>query len=108
MALYKTNPDVWDWSPYSPSTVVIFALILADRAEPQVTFYGKALHRHNSGFLKRVEVEPHPAIAEILTQFESTVRQCPLGFQICPELVPATGSLTTLKAIGFCIQSRES
>lgn len=54
-----------------------------------------------AGFLKCVEVERHPAIAEILTQFESTVRQCPLGCQICPELVPATGSLTTLKAIGF-------
>ncbi|WP_243418655.1 type II toxin-antitoxin system RelE/ParE family toxin, partial [Salmonella enterica] len=40
-----------------------------------------------AGFLKCVEVEPHPVIAEILTQFESTVRQCPLGFQICPELL---------------------
>lgn len=112
MALYKTNPDVWDSSPYSPSTVVIFALILADRAEPQVTFEYTFTVKHCidtiAGFLKCVEVERHPAIAEILTQFESTVRQCPLGCQICPELVPATGSLTTLKAIGFCIRPRES
>ncbi|ENT4152356.1 TPA: hypothetical protein ACTAOB_002249 [Salmonella enterica subsp. enterica serovar Oranienburg] len=89
-----------------------FALALADRAEPQVTFEYTFTVKHCidtiAGFLKRVEVEPHPAIVEILTQFESTVRQCPLGCQICPELVPATGSLTTLKAIGFCIRSRES
>ncbi len=89
-----------------------FALTLADRAEPQVTFEYTFTVKHCidtiAGFLKRVEVEPHPAIAEILTQFESTVCQCPLGCQICPELVPATGGLTTLKAIGFCIRSRES
>lgn len=110
MALYKTNSDVWDWSPYSPPTMVIF--LMADRAEPQVTFEYTFTVKHCidtiAGFLKRVEVERHPAIVEILTQFESTVRQCPLGCQICPELVPATGSLTTLKAIGFCIRSRES
>ncbi|KSB85869.1 hypothetical protein LFZ31_24890 [Salmonella enterica subsp. enterica serovar Newport str. S09097] len=81
-------------------------MILADRGgNRQVTFEYTFTVKHCidtiAGFLKCVEVERHPAIAEILTQFESTVRQCPLGCQICPELVPATGSLTTLKTIGF-------
>lgn len=72
-----------------------FALTMADRTEPQVTFEYTFTVKHRidtiAGFLKRVEVEPRPAIAEILTQFESTVRQCPLGCQICPELCQLPG-----------------
>lgn len=44
-----------------------------------------------AGFLKCVEVEPHPVIAEILTQFESTVRQCPLGFRFALNLCQLPG-----------------
>jgi len=38
-------------------------------------------------YLRRVDVEPRPVIADILAQFESTVGQFPLGSQICPELL---------------------
>ncbi|MDU4841199.1 MAG: type II toxin-antitoxin system RelE/ParE family toxin [Leclercia adecarboxylata] len=38
-------------------------------------------------FLRRAEVEPRPVIAGILEQFENTVREFPLGCQICPELL---------------------
>ncbi|HCR9736594.1 type II toxin-antitoxin system RelE/ParE family toxin [Citrobacter sp. FR21RM1OL9030] len=40
-----------------------------------------------AGFLRHVDVEPRPVIADILTQFESIVGQFPLGCQICPELL---------------------
>ncbi|MDU7196386.1 type II toxin-antitoxin system RelE/ParE family toxin [Phytobacter diazotrophicus] len=38
-------------------------------------------------YLRRVDVQPRPVIADILAQFESTVAQFPLGCQICPELL---------------------
>ncbi|MND86283.1 hypothetical protein D3C80_782440 [compost metagenome] len=38
-------------------------------------------------FLRRIDVEPRPAIADILEQFEKTVRQFPQGSQLCPELL---------------------
>ena len=38
-------------------------------------------------YLRRVDVQPRPVIADILTQFESTVGQFPQGCQICPELL---------------------
>lgn len=77
----------------------------------QVTFEYTLTVKHCidtiAGFLRRVDVEPRPVIADILTQFESAVAQFPLGCQIYPELLkiaaPNTGSLTTLKATGFCI-----
>ncbi|MGL1812256.1 UNVERIFIED_CONTAM: type II toxin-antitoxin system RelE/ParE family toxin [Serratia marcescens] len=40
-----------------------------------------------AGFLRRVDVEPRPVIADILTQFERIVGQFPKGCQICPELL---------------------
>ena len=57
--------------------------------------------------LRRVDVEPRPVIADILTQFESIVGQFPQGCQIAlscsKSAVQSTGSLTTLKVTGFCI-----
>ena len=38
-------------------------------------------------FLRRNDVEPRPVMAEILEQFEKTVRQFPQGAHICPELL---------------------
>ncbi len=59
--------------------------------EQQVTFEYTLTVKHCidtiASFLKRVDVEPRPVIADILTQFESTVGQFPLGCQICPELL---------------------
>ncbi|WP_313481083.1 type II toxin-antitoxin system RelE/ParE family toxin [Atlantibacter hermannii] len=59
--------------------------------EQQVTFEYTLTVRHCidtiAGFLRRVDVEPRRVIADILTQFESTVSQFPLGCQICPELL---------------------
>ncbi|HAU3269271.1 TPA: type II toxin-antitoxin system RelE/ParE family toxin [Salmonella enterica subsp. salamae] len=59
--------------------------------EQQVTFEYTLTVKHCidtiAGFLKRVDVEPRPVIADILIQFESTVGQFPLGCQICPELL---------------------
>ncbi|ECF3151995.1 type II toxin-antitoxin system RelE/ParE family toxin [Salmonella enterica subsp. enterica serovar Volkmarsdorf] len=57
----------------------------------QVTFEYTLTIKHCidtiAGFLRRVDVEPHPVIADILTQFESTVAQFPLCCQIYPELL---------------------
>ncbi|HID8740516.1 TPA: type II toxin-antitoxin system RelE/ParE family toxin [Enterobacter mori] len=57
----------------------------------QVTFEYTLTVKHCidtiAGFLRRVDVEPRPVIADILTQFESTVGQFPQGCQICPELL---------------------
>ncbi|AXC82368.1 hypothetical protein JFM25_002714 [Salmonella enterica] len=93
-----------------------FAQTLANRAEPDVTFEYTLTVKHCidtiTGFLRRVDIEPRPAIADILTQFESTVGQFPLGCQICLELLKIGCAryreFTTLKATGFCIRSRES
>ncbi|EAU7886438.1 type II toxin-antitoxin system RelE/ParE family toxin [Salmonella enterica] len=57
----------------------------------QVTFEYTLTVKHCidtiAGFLRRVDVEPRPVIADILTQFESAVAQFPLGCQIYPELL---------------------
>ncbi|EAR7790119.1 type II toxin-antitoxin system RelE/ParE family toxin [Salmonella enterica] len=57
----------------------------------QVTFEYSLTVKHCidtiAGFLRRVDVEPRPVIADILTQFESAVAQFPLGCQIYPELL---------------------
>lgn len=37
--------------------------------------------------LRRAQVDPRPVVADILTHFERTVGQFPLGCQICPELL---------------------
>lgn len=59
--------------------------------EQQVTFEYTLTVKHCidtiAGFLRRVDVEPRPVIADILTQFERIVGQFPQGCQICPELL---------------------
>ncbi|MEC5318734.1 type II toxin-antitoxin system RelE/ParE family toxin [Brenneria populi subsp. brevivirga] len=59
--------------------------------EQQVTFGYTLTVKHCidtiTGFLRRVDVESRPVVVDILTQFESTVGQFPLGCQICPELL---------------------
>ena len=59
--------------------------------DPQVTFEYTLTVRFCIdtivGYLRRVDVEPRPVIADILAQFESTGAQFPLGCQICPELL---------------------
>ncbi|MBB1201867.1 type II toxin-antitoxin system RelE/ParE family toxin [Enterobacteriaceae bacterium 89] len=59
--------------------------------EPQVTFEYTLTVKHCidaiANHLRRVDVEPRPVIAEILSKFENAVGQFPLGCQICPELL---------------------
>lgn len=59
--------------------------------EPLVTFEYTLTVKHCidtiASYLRRVDVKPRPVIADILTQFERTVSQFPLGCQICPELL---------------------
>ncbi|VEB95862.1 Uncharacterised protein [Cedecea lapagei] len=59
--------------------------------EQKVTFEYTLTVKHCidtiASFLRRVDVELRPVIADILTQFESTVGQFPLSGQICPELL---------------------
>ena len=59
--------------------------------EQQVTFEYTLTVKHCIdtivSYLRRVDVEPRPVIADILSQFEGTVGQFPLGCQICPELL---------------------
>jgi hypothetical protein len=49
--------------------------------EQRVTFEYTLTVKHCldtiTGFLRRIDVEPRPVIADILTQFESTVGQFP-------------------------------
>ena len=57
--------------------------------EQQVTFEYTLTVKHCidtiAGFLKRVDVEPRPVIADILTQFESTVGQFPWAARFAPN-----------------------
>ncbi|CAI1860329.1 type II toxin-antitoxin system RelE/ParE family toxin [Serratia marcescens] len=59
--------------------------------EQQVTFEYTLTVKHCIdtivNHLRRVDVEPRPVIADILTQFESLIGQFPQGCQICPELL---------------------
>ncbi|GKX55126.1 hypothetical protein SOASR030_12380 [Leminorella grimontii] len=53
----------------------------------EYTLTAKHCIDHIVNHLRRIDVEPRPVIADILTQFEHTVGQFPLGCQICPELL---------------------
>ncbi|WP_039054975.1 type II toxin-antitoxin system RelE/ParE family toxin [Enterobacter sp. Bisph1] len=59
--------------------------------EQRVTFEYTLTVKHCintiAGYLRSVDVEPRPVIADILSQFERTVGQFPLGCQLCPELL---------------------